>query len=83
MAAESAALAADQVLVVCPSCDARYRIDADTVARPKVKFKCTQCGHLFPMAAAAGLGAAVPPVAAPAPGPQAPVHVVGAKDMPL
>lgn len=48
-------------LVVCPGCEARYRIAAESVQRPGVRLKCTQCGHQF---APPGMPAA-PPVGLP------------------
>lgn len=35
------------VQVVCPECDAKYRVESASLRRPGIKLKCTQCGALF------------------------------------
>ena len=38
---------AEGVQVVCPECEARYRVESASLRRPGIKLKCTQCGVLF------------------------------------
>ncbi len=47
---------ADGLLVQCPNCQSRYRVPSAPLQRPRIKLKCSVCGHLFapPPAAAAG-----------------------------
>jgi predicted Zn finger-like uncharacterized protein len=35
--------------VACPSCDTRYKISADKLARGSGSFKCSSCGKVFPL----------------------------------
>lgn len=43
-----AADAAASDLVVCPQCQARYRLSPELLTNPQAKLKCSQCQHLFP-----------------------------------
>jgi predicted Zn finger-like uncharacterized protein len=45
-----------QSVIACPNCATRYRVPDETLSRPRVRLKCTQCGHEF----AAGAPAAAP-----------------------
>jgi predicted Zn finger-like uncharacterized protein len=35
------------MIIQCPSCQARYRIDAGTTNKPVVRIKCPKCSHGF------------------------------------
>jgi predicted Zn finger-like uncharacterized protein len=45
-----------QSVIACPNCATRYRVPGETLSRPRVRLKCTRCGHEF----AAGAPAAAP-----------------------
>lgn len=46
------------VQVVCPECDAKYRVEGASLRRPGIQLKCTQCGNQFPPPAFAAATAA-------------------------
>jgi predicted Zn finger-like uncharacterized protein len=71
------------MIVLCPGCGRRYRIDPSRLTGNARRLRCTGCGQVFPIAAAEGPGAEVRPegaIARPAPGADAPLALVGDED---
>ena len=49
------------VVVECPECETRYRIDVARLGSSGSLLKCTRCGHMFPPPSATATPAVAPP----------------------
>ncbi len=60
------------MVITCPSCSARYRLNPDKIKGRGAKITCPKCSHVFVVFADASTGAADAEPEAPAPAPPSP-----------